>query len=218
MRTISDEIRSMIMNTPFLEEAMRRELINYSALAREFLPELEKKLMKDLSEGAVMMAIKRLARKLPGRVLDMSPEMKKRMRMTVRSDLMEYTFEASHAMMSLISKLTGSIANPAEDFFTFTRGTHEVTMIFSSALQKQIDPIFEGQKLISQLKNLASVSIKLPEQTVTTPGTHYSILKQLAWNHINIVEVVSTYTELSIVLKLDDVDRAFSILIQYFQK
>ena len=104
MRTISDEIRSMIMNTPFIEEAIRRELINYSALARELLPEQEKRLMKDLSEGAVMMAIKRLARKLPARVLDMPPEMKKRMRMTVRSDLMEYTFEASHAMMSLISK------------------------------------------------------------------------------------------------------------------
>ena len=47
------------------------------------------------------------------------------------------------------------------------------------------------------------------------PGVHYTILKQLAWNDINLVEAVSTYSEFTIILERDVVDRAFSVLMNY---
>ena len=45
-----------------------------------------------------------------------------------------------------------------------------------------------------------------------TPGVYYSILKQLAWEGINLVEVSSTYTELTLILHEKDINRAFSII------
>ena len=46
-------------------------------------------------------------------------------------------------------------------------------------------------------------------------GVHYTLLKQLAWHDINLVEAVSTYSEFTIVLRRDVVDRAFSVLMEF---
>ncbi|TSC55732.1 MAG: hypothetical protein G01um101418_753 [Parcubacteria group bacterium Gr01-1014_18] len=62
------------------------------------------------------------------------------------------------------------------------------------------------------MKDLSSITIKLPEETITTPGVYYPILKALAWEGINIIEIISIGTELSILFKSNDVDRAFSII------
>jgi len=41
---------------------------------------------------------------------------------------------------------------------------------------------------------------------------HYSILKQLAWSNINVIEVVSTYTEFTVIIDNARIDTAFSVL------
>jgi aspartokinase len=47
---------------------------------------------------------------------------------------------------------------------------------------------------------------------VTTPGVYGKILRTLEWNGINVVEVASTYTEFTIILKDGDIDRAFATI------
>lgn len=217
MKTISDEIRQIILSQPYLEEALARGIINYSALAREIRPQIEKALFKDLSDSAVMMAIKRLAERLPDRLKPIEKHVRNMMRMTVRSDLLEYTYPSNGKIMTSISMITSKIQNPAMEFFTFSLGSHEVTMIFSRNMKATVDQTIQANRPNVILEHLSTISINLPEETVTTPGIHYAILKQLAWNRINVVEVVSTYTEFTIVLASIDIDKAFSILMSYFQ-
>jgi hypothetical protein len=44
----------------------------------------------------------------------------------------------------------------------------------------------------------------------------YAILKRLAWQNLNVVDVVSTATEFTIVVSNEQVDQAFSALRRYF--
>jgi hypothetical protein len=62
---------------------------------------------------------------------------------------------------------------------------------------------------------LSSITILLTKETVNIPGVYYSILKLLAWNEINVIDVISTYSELTIILSNNDIDKAFSILKNY---
>ncbi len=66
--------------------------------------------------------------------------------------------------------------------------------------------------MISFITNLSSITIRTPKEWVYTPGGDYAILKRLAWENINIVEILSTYTELTIIFDNKDVDKAFSVL------
>ena len=74
--------------------------------------------------------------------------------------------------------------------------------------------MFSGEKLKSHTQDLASVTVKLPMVNTEIYGIYYYILKHLAWEGINIVELVSTSNEFTIVVKQDDVDKAFKILMQ----
>jgi aspartokinase len=47
---------------------------------------------------------------------------------------------------------------------------------------------------------------------ITATGSISQILRQLAWENINIVEVVSTRQELTIIVSAVDADKAFSVL------
>jgi hypothetical protein len=53
---------------------------------------------------------------------------------------------------------------------------------------------------------------------VGTPGVYYSIFKQLAWGNVNVVDVVSTYTEFTVLFEFQNVDRAFSILKRFLSR
>ena len=107
------------------------------------------------------------------------------------------------------------IENKKDNFLTFTQGIYELTIISGTDLKDQIESIFAEERLKTKLFNLSAIIIKLPPETVEQPGVHYSILKQLAWNNINVVEVVSTFTEFIVILSRKDIDRAFSTLLNF---
>ena len=115
----------------------------------------------------------------------------------------------------LITKLLISIENRKDNFLTFTQGIYELTIISGIDLKDRISDAFKGEILKAKLANLSAIIIKLPPETVEQPGVHYSILKQLAWKNINVVEVVSTFTEFIVILSRKDIDGAFSTLLNF---
>ena len=60
MNSIGKVTEDLINRSPFLREAMTDDLINISALARKLKPEIEQIVGKEVKEGAIIMAIKRM--------------------------------------------------------------------------------------------------------------------------------------------------------------
>jgi hypothetical protein len=216
MRTISDEIKKMILDSPFLEEGMQRGIINLSALARELKPYLESKLFKDLSDGAVIMALKRTAEKMKKKEKTASAKKKIVGDLIVRSSLSEFTFRISETITDNQRALLKETKKDRSQFVTITRGIDQLTIIISSTFNKLVKKIFKNEQLIQQINTLSSITCKLYPHVIFTPGIFYAILKILAWENINVIEVVSTYTEFTIVLDRKHIDQAFSILMKHF--
>ena len=72
---------------------------------------------------------------------------------------------------------------------------------------------FTHERLIHNVENLASITIKLPEGNLEQSGFYYFILKQLAWADISLQEIISTTNEMTIVVKEEDINQTFAILI-----
>ncbi len=215
MKTIATEIEQLVGKSPLLEEGLARGIINVSALAREFLPVLAENLQRPVSESAVMMALKRLQPNLSSRQRDMRPILARMGDLTVRSNLVEITYRKSPDTLARQQVLLKRLQDLGDQFITFTQGVFEMTIITSAGLAVDVQRAFEGEKMIVRLDGLAAIVIRLPADTVQIPGVHYTLLKQFAWHDINLVEVVSTYSELTLVMEREDVDRGFSVLMDY---
>jgi hypothetical protein len=214
MITISEEIKRIILSSPFLEEALFEGLINLSALARKIKPEIEKNLFKSISESAILMSIKRFLPCLPKPIIKNSNISQNAGDLSVRSNLVEFTFAKSDSIYASQKELLHRIKDRRDCFITFTQGIYEVTVIANSHLANDLNSVFKNEKTISSLEDLSAISIRLSPLTVHQPGVHYSILKLLAWHNINVIEVVSTFTEFTIILKRENVDLSFSILLK----
>lgn len=217
MITASELVEGIVRKSPYLEEALSLGIINLSALARLIKPEIEKELMKNVQEGAIIMGLKRLSCKIKKthqkqRSLFHAPP-----DLMVRSNLLEITISNSESLLLKQKKLLDQIKLRQNYFITFTQGVYETTVIVSSNLEEKILEIFEGEKVISKFKNLSSITIQLPEGAALVPGIYSFLLRALAWEGINLIEVVSTFNEFTIIVQNKNVNRAFSILKKLFE-
>lgn len=215
MNSIGKITEELINKSPFLREAMTDDLINISALARKLKPEIEDLTGKEVKEGAIVMAIKRMTPGLYHRLnIKITNVMGELGDFLVRSNLSDFTFENSESLKTKQADLIHEINKENDSFFTLCKGVSETTFIVNTQHDDLIKRMFGGEKLKSHTKDLASVTVKLPMVNTEIYGIYYYILKHLAWEGINIVELVSTSNEFTIVVKQDDIDKAFKILMQ----
>ena len=214
MKTIQEAVESTIRKTPFIEEALNEKLINVSSLARVILPDVSKLLQKDVKAGAVMMAINRLS---PASELRIRKNIKK---MTldigdfiVRSSLSDFTFKNNNSLLKSIALILNKASEENDNFITVSQGIFETNIVISKSLVPFIEEYFKDQEQINHMLDLASITIKLPKDNLEQSGIYYFILKQLAWADIPLQEVISTTNEMTIVVKEEDINQTFSILM-----
>ena len=215
MSSISRVTEEIINRSPFLREAMTENLINISALARKIKPEIEKITDKEIKEGAIVMAIKRMTpgvyHKLDVRINNVIGGIGD---FLVRSDLVDFTYENTDSLREAQSVLIQSIRQDKDSFFTVCRGITETTYILNSKFSDEAKRIFQNENLKAHTTDLSSITVKLPETNTETYGVYYYIMKHLAWEGINIEQVVSTANEFTAIVASDDIDDAFKILMQ----
>ena len=85
-------------------------------------------------------------------------------------------------------------------------------IVISNNLSLLIDKYFENEFLVKKLENLSSVSIKLPNENISIPGIYYFIFQRLSWEGVNIIEVISTSNEFTILVDEDYVNTAFKVI------
>lgn len=209
MVSISHIVEKMVKENPSLEISLAKDLISYSKLARYLNKEVEKELGKKVNDSAIIVAIKRLKEKS-----EHLYERKKTfyaLELNTTSNLMEITIGKS-ATLSFTMKKLYEISELEEGcILNVSHGNNQTTLVFSERIEKKVREMIQGEKMISELKGLAQLSIRFDEDMFKTPGYVVYTLKELSWNNINIVEIVSTYTELIVIIEKEDLTRAYEI-------
>lgn len=215
MVTTSEAAQKIIKRSRYLQEALEKGIINISALARYIKPELDEMLIKKTSESAIIMAINRTI-KAPKPSFKYRNIFKDSPNMLMQSNLIEINIKKSKNSTSDYSNLFRLSKARTECFLTITEGVFETTIIASKDLYEDIKKILKNEAAISEFQNLCSITIRLPKEAVFTPGVFYFFLKSLAWEGINIIEIVSAYREFTFILERKYANKAFPILQSLF--
>jgi hypothetical protein len=213
MKTIAAVVEDYIKKKPFLQSALGQGIINLTSLSRIVKPEIEAELGKDVRNGAIVMALKRLSDDLEFRATHKIVKVLKNIgEITVRSNLSDYTFLSSETILAKQAKLLEEVHNNQDIFYTSSRGVNEINIVISNSLDKTVETLFAHERLTQKADNLSSVTVKLPSENVSVPGIYYFIFQRLAWEGIVLYEVISTTNEFTILVNDDQVDVAFKTI------
>ncbi len=213
MKTVSNCVEDILITQPYLEEALSRNIINFSALAIELTEPISKMLKKDVKPGAIMMALRRYS---PPVTLSNSIKMRRVIQnlgdITVRSNLTDFTVRNSETLIDNHAKILERINEESKLFYTFTRGIHESNIVVSSSLNDFLRGHLKKESFIAIQEGLSAISINLPQDNSKIAGLYYHFFKRLAWEGVVLYEVLSTTNEFTILVEDEFVDKAFTAI------
>jgi hypothetical protein len=161
------------------------------------------------------MALRRLSERLPGQGDEAAHGIvaaRKTGQLAVRTDLVELTWRESARTDACHRELLARHDRGGDMFLSVTRGVNEAMVICSRALIPLVASVFDGECPLARLENLNAVTLQLTDESHRTPGVYHAILKKLARNRVNLVNLISTHSELTLILERQHTGAAFAVL------
>jgi hypothetical protein len=213
MLRITDAVEQILLEDSFVVEAMQRGILNVSAYAKEIHKAVEMKTMKPVKHGTIVVALSRISATTnqqdfnPHVVID---------NFNVTSSITEITFERTKASIDKLSGLNNVLVNSGE-FFTVTEGLHEITLLCTEKVKNHVTDHFAIEPKVV-INDLVAISVRFSVEYMHTPNTIYSLIGALAVRNINVIEIVSTYTELTFIIYKNEMEKTIQSLNTYSEK
>jgi hypothetical protein len=213
MKKLAEIVEEEIKRSPFLMESLREGLINISALARKIQKPVEKIIGKGVQTNAIIMSINRLPIQVEQKQEPNLVRFISKLRdVRVRSNIVDYTFVSSGTLIHAQTSLLVRAAELPKSFHSISQGVTETTILVDESLENDLIHIFRKEKCIERERDLTVLTFLLPAENRVLYGFYYFILREFAWNGINLVEVISTSNEFTLVVSTKDLEAAFKVL------
>lgn len=209
MKTISTCVHDIIKHQPFLDDALARNIINFSSLAADLQPQVEKEMRKPVKQGSIIMALRRYH---PKRSKFNAKNFRELGDMIVRSGITDFTYLNSKDTIAKKAELLIAIKDKTGIFLNYSSNFQESNFLVSTSLQPVIREIFKNEQLVSVSDELSSITIALPEKNTKTVGLYFYIFKLLAYEGIPVYEIISTSNYFTLFLEKEYVNQAFLLM------
>ncbi len=210
MLAISTAVERKVLENPFLFEVLSQKLANLSKISEAIHKDIENRTQKTVNRGSIVVALARLSKKLQ-RKQSWSRIVKSNLKdLNVKAPIWQFVVDKDMAALKSISAIQERLVS---EFLSFTVGEKEINVVCSPSYVKEIR---ERLPYKQEIPNLALLTIHFNEKLVQTPGLIYYISSLMFLNNINLTEIISTYTELNLVIKPDMLEKAVNVLIHQF--
>ena len=208
-RAVRDEVGSDLS----IQDAIARDYVNLSALARLLVPKVAAKTgkkAKDVSEVGIATALKRLQ----GTFTASSPRVSRvigRSTVNVRTHVSRISVEKTKRTLQTVSQL---LSTYPDDFIQVSESLSSITLIFDQRLHARVKRSLASADFLEEGENGAAITVHSPEEIQTTPGCISAFYNQLSRRKVNVEDTVSCYTDTIMVVDMKDASRAFESLTE----
>ncbi len=203
MYKITDAIREILQEDDLFKQLITAEIINYSQYARKIKPQIDKTLYKNVNVRTISTTIARLGEEY---INGLKPTPIKLTNISLHTNLSDVSFERSEVSIEKIEQFYLAMPKRKGLFFTYTQSVSELTVIAAQQAITELLAQFKNTQPIFLQHNLSGVTVKFSPTYLSQPNVIYNIIKQLASRNINIIEIVSTTTELTFVVEQESTE------------
>lgn len=212
MVTVSHLTKKIVSGNSFLIEAMGKQLISYGNLAEQLKPEIERELGKKVKDSAIVMALRRYEEELKSYDKTIA-HFKFKGEIMMRTNIMDFNVEKSSSLLNKIKNIYSLVDFGRGDTLNIILGSNEISIVANKKYKEKLVSFLKGEKILNKEFDLVALTIIFEDKSfITTPGVIFSAIRKLAWEQINIYEIVSTMTELTFILSKKDSMKAYNAL------
>lgn len=216
MLKISDAVKQVLHHSDVALLALNKGWLNLSAYAESIQPKIEGLCKKPVKTGSIVVALSRYKTQidtqepiLPDIILE---------ELTIKSNLVAVTYDKTGKTLQNLVKLYQRKHFEPKDYLSITQGVSEVSIIIEEHNLKKVLDIYVHRQPKDLMKNLVSLTLHVSPEYIHTPNTFYALARRFALSKINIVDVISTFTEMSFIIEEKQTQEAFETLNALFKE
>jgi hypothetical protein len=209
--SVSSCVKRIVDKSPFIHEMLINGILSFSNYASSIQDEVQKAYGKEVKASAIVMALRRYAEELR------KGSCKKQVGnveygIVMKTNIFDLNLVRRDSFISKLGVLYGQISTEKGDFLNITLGSHEVSLAVSEKYRSLVGELAKDEEVLHQMDDLVALSLVFTGDFLQTPGIVYEAVRHLAWEQINVIEIVSTMNELTFVIKREDSMKAFDVL------
>lgn len=210
MISIKKCIESIISDNLFLEDALYNDYLNLSSFALYIYPRIKQMTKKEVTIWSIKIALSRI-----------SKEQKKIIQYNriypnnifVKKNISLISLNNSKDSHNIIKDIQSLNIWEDKNYFWVIQWITEIDIIYSQNLKLWIENLINNNKVKLRINNLWIIWIHLDKELLNTIWIIYNLSKKLTFYNINIINILSTYTEIAFIIDEKDLKKAFEILI-----
>lgn len=175
-------------------------------------PEIERELGKTVKHSAIVMALRRNSDKLFEKSKEPSFSYSIE---TIKTEICYVVLEESPNLLSKIQNLYPIIDFKKGGLLNIIQGNFEVAIITNQKYKEELLDQLHQEKVLDTIDDLVSISLTYNKDFLYTPGILYDITRFLAWENINVIDLVITKMEISILVSKKDLMRCYQTLSRF---
>ena len=212
MASVSSVVKDVINHSPFISEMLIQEVISFSNLAKSIKPRVEALYGQEVNSAAIVMAIRRYSDELK-KSKEIPEHGRIEYELSMKSNIYDVNFIRNDEFIKKLPSLYDKIHLSSGDFFNVSVSSHEIGVSVSEKYKTIIDQFLSQEEIVARMDNLVALTIVFNDgKFLATPGVMYLATRMLAWENINVFEIVSTMNVLTFIVSKEDGLRAYAAL------
>ena len=209
--TISHVVSKLIDENIYLQEAIGKGIASYGSVAKKLKSDIEEELRKEVAHYAVVAAIRRYAEKMDIKFRDIRFDANTS-EVNLKTNVIDINVIKTLGLFDKLKRIYDIIKFEQGDILHIIYGRNSVSIVTNERYKNQISKFLQNEKVLNFKEKLVCLSFSIGKDLIDNPGVFFTIVRNFAWENINIIEVISIDMEITFIVKEEDAVRGYKAL------
>jgi aspartokinase len=211
MVTISHIVNKLVDERIYLHEALSKGIASYGSVAKHLKPEIEKELKREVDHFAIVTALRRYSEKLTTRFNDITFDTKYS-EVNLKTHIIDINVLKTQELFDKLKRFYDLINYEKGDILHVIYGRTHVAIVTNERYKEKILNLLQNQKIKKIEENLVALSFTVGKERIEEPGVLFKITRSLAWENINVIEIISVDLEVTFIVDKKDAIKGYNAL------
>jgi len=211
MVTISHIVNKLVDERIYLHEALSHGIASYGSVAKHLKPEIEKEVGREVEHFAIVTALRRYAEKLTTRFNEVKFDANFS-EVNLKTNIIDINVLKTQDLFDKLKKFYDLINFEKGDILHVIYGRTHVAIVTNERYKEKILSLLQNQKIKKIEEDLVELSFTVGKERIEEPGVLFKLTRSLAWENINVIEIISVDLEVTFIINKKDANKAYNAL------